>query len=634
MTSAGCACSRGNTSEETRGTSSAALARDARPPVAASSSASPRHAGVSREPAAQAQRALYSLAATAAATALDQVRALKTELESAKSPKSPVCFGSPSYLAARRAIFSAKAWWRLAEAESAEVLLGPLRPSVEGGGELGLLDLALRDGDCARAVRSVFQVESALRLIQHALRSHPEDTQKALSRLSLMALDLGGVLLESTPDVSLSPAGVLADALGTLDGLERGAQALSADRTLTAESLRRIRALREALGSDRTAQPEPGQAPEQRIKQRARLVRDTGLLGQALRQLIERAGLGVVAPPFKPHRLSVSQGVEGPVSVLTLPAPRVPTPPGLVRLGELLFFDRQLSKDAQRSCATCHDPARGFSDGKSRPTSFDPATPLLRNTPSLLYTANQASFLWDGRLLTAKRQALRVIHSPAEMGISPDELLARLKGDAELSARFAQEFPDGVSLDNVGRALAAFQAARLDPGDAPLDRFARGDDSALSAAASRGLDVFAGKARCARCHVPPLFAGTRPSDFGISIFAAIGVPSVPGGGKLDSDDGRFRVTHMETDRGVFKTPSVRDIQLSAPYFHNGAFKTLEQVVDFYDQGGGRGLGFEVPNQDPDVTPLKLTARERRDLLLFLREGLQDSPAALKATIQH
>lgn len=556
--------------------------------------------------------------------ALDQARALKAELESAKSPRSPACLIGPSYLALRRAVFSAKAWWRLAEADSTEVLLGPLRPSVEGGGELGLLDLALRHGECAQAAPHLFQVESALRLIQHSLVSHPEDARRAISRLSLMALELGGVLLESTADVSLSPLGVRADALGSLDGLEQGTLALSRDQALTADSLKHIGDLRGAVSATKDGV----------FQDRARLVRDTGLLGQALRQLITRTGLGVVAPPFAPHRLVGAADTNSAVSVLSLPAPRVPTPKSLVHLGELLFFDRQLSRDSQRSCATCHDPARGFSDGNPRPKSLDPATPLLRNVPSLLYTANQASFLWDGRLLTAQRQALRVIHSRAEMGISSAELLARLKQDAELPARFAREFPDGVNIKNVGTALAAFQAARLDPGDSALDRFARGDDRALSPAAARGLDVFAGQGRCARCHVPPLFAGTRPSDFGISVFAALGVPTAPATRKLDPDAGRFDVTRMESDRGVFKTPSLRDVQLSAPYFHNGAFKTLEQVVDFYDAGGGRGLGLQVPNQDPDITPLKLTAQQKHDLLIFLREGLQDSPQSLKAAIQH
>jgi cytochrome c peroxidase len=142
---------------------------------------------------------------------------------------------------------------------------------------------------------------------------------------------------------------------------------------------------------------------------------------------------------------------------------------------------------------------------------------------------------------------------------------------------------------------------------------------------TRGLDVFAGIGRCARCHVPPLWGGSRPTDFAVPIYANIGTTAGPGKAVLDDDIGRAGVTKRDRDRGSFKTPTVRDLVKTAPYMHNGRFGTLEDVVDFYDKGGGRGAGVDIQSQDPDVLPLHLTPEDRRSLLLFLRDGLKDRP---------
>jgi cytochrome c peroxidase len=183
---------------------------------------------------------------------------------------------------------------------------------------------------------------------------------------------------------------------------------------------------------------------------------------------------------------------------------------------------------------------------------------------------------------------------------------------------FRARFEDGVTPGNIGLALAAFEARELVPGEAPIDRFARGDDGALSADERAGLDVFAGKGRCARCHVPPVWSGSRPPDFTAPIFAVLGVPSAPGTTVLDADRGR--------GAGDFRVPTVRNVTRTAPYFHNGRYATLDQVVDFYDRGGGKGVGVDVM-QDPEIRPLHLSADEKRLLLVFLRQALTDPPAA-------
>lgn len=548
------------------------------------------------------------------------------------------CKVTTDYLELRSAVFAGKAWWRVAEREASEVLLGPERPSVEGGGWLGALDATLESGDCKEAPKQVFQIRSALRLIEVQLERFPESRARYARRLSFMAAELGGVLLESTPEVSLFQAGVRADARGLLRGLREGAPLLGAKDT---EALTRQL---DTLEAQIVPSSDPSLLAAPALTGRADLVRKTGPLGLEIRRLIRT---GTYSPtreidwPFQPDRidayqdrLEVGERSDVAVSVLSLPAPPAVRaggslpPKTRVALGKRLFFDKRLSKGNSRSCATCHDPKLGYADAKPRAISLDPMTPTLRNVPGLLYTANQASFLWDGRLLTAKRQAQRVIHSRAEMGLSEQELVERLSKDPDLLQAFEREFAEGVTAENAGAALSAFQAAQLSPGETPLDRFARGQ-AALDPELSAGLDLFSSKARCGRCHIPPLFAGTRPNDFAISVFAAIGVTDKPNGKRLDGDPGRYEVTRSELDRHVFKTPTVRDIALTAPYFHNGAFKTLEEVVDFYDQGGARGLGIELENQDPDVRKLELTPEEKRLLLKFMREGLGDPKEALK-----
>jgi cytochrome c peroxidase len=342
----------------------------------------------------------------------------------------------------------------------------------------------------------------------------------------------------------------------------------------------------------------------------------TGVLGEQIRAL--GTSVGVAVPPL--YRSKSPR-----ISALMLPVPNLVPDPARVALGKDLFVDKRLSRGAVRACASCHDPAKVWADGVPTPTSLT-GEKIVRHTPSLLYAPLAATLHWDGRVRTADAQALLPIHAKAEMGLSSDALLAVLAKDAALVARFAAAFDDGLTEANVGRAIAHYEAATLVPAGAPVDRFARGDEGALDAELRLGLDVFAGKGRCARCHVPPVFGGTRAPDFTVPIYAVLGVPRTPGvkgTAVLDDDAGRAAMTGLDVDRGAFRTPTVRNVGRSAPYFHHGAFPTLESVLEFYEKGGGKALGLDVPNQDPDVRPLVLTDAERRGLLRFLREGLAD-----------
>jgi cytochrome c peroxidase len=529
----------------------------------------------------------------------------------------------PAYLDLRRAIASAAPLWRRPGSIGGEALFGPLRSVDEVGGAMARLDAALVKGDVEALRREGGMIQRVLRLLGDEATRVPVSPSNAATALSLAAYDLGALALESTAGLPDGPSAVLADLRGTLDFIEHGARALAEEAGPAAGAA--LPAVRDAIGPLR-AQLDAARSSLD-LENRAGFVLQTGRLGVALRRLDAAAGLPARLP-YRPRVASVEREIDEPICALTVPAPRLgpdgapPRDEAYAELGRHLFFDRRLSPGAVRACATCHVPAKGYADGLARPRSLEQGT-ILRHTPTLLYTSLHAAQMWDGRTLTAARQALGVIHARAEMGLSEKELLDTLGAVEDYRARFAALPEPGITAENVGRALAAFEIHALAPADAPIDRFARGEEDALSAEERRGLDVFAGKGRCARCHIPPLFGGSRPRDFAVPVFAVIGVPEGPEGKALDPDRGRGAITHRAIDEGAFKTPTVRDVARTAPYFHNGKFATLEDVVRFYDKGGGAGLGLRVENQDPEVRKLGLSPEEIRALVVFMTEGLRD-----------
>jgi cytochrome c peroxidase len=424
-------------------------------------------------------------------------------------------------------------------------------------------------------------------------------SDKALQQaLSDSAYDLGQAILESTPYVPDGDDAALADVTGLLDGITAGAGALGIDVSAELHPFEPIG--RAGAMAD--------------VHDRAALVRATGALGAKLREPLR----GVPAYPRFPTLRPTKE-----VTAFTLPRPAAPAEPPRAALGERLFSDPKLSRGGVRSCATCHVPARAYQDGLVAPASLEPGVTLRRNTPTLLYAPLAALLTWDGRVRTADRQAMTVIHTRAEMGLDDEALTRAVASDAKDAAAFRDAFGHEVGPADIGLALSAFESRALVPGSAPIDRFDETGEG-LSPDARAGLDVFAGKGRCARCHVPPVFGGSRPPDFTVPVFSVLGVPAAPGGHALDPDPGRGGVTHRPQDDHAFKTPTLRNVAATAPYFHNGRWSSLEDVVDFYDRGGGRAVGVDVPNQDPDVRPLHLSAEEKRVVLVFLREGLSDA----------
>jgi cytochrome c peroxidase len=275
-----------------------------------------------------------------------------------------------------------------------------------------------------------------------------------------------------------------------------------------------------------------------------------------------------------------------------------------VELGRLLFFDPVLSKNNDISCATCHNPDLGFTDGKEQAVG-DHGVLLPRSAMSLWNVAYNTSFFWDGRATSLEEQMTTPLTGENEMVASPDGIVAELQAIPEYVSLFENAFgrEDAVTYENVQRAIAAFERTLITD-NSPFDKYASGDVNALTPSQRRGLGLFRSAAtRCFECHAAPTFADES--------FSVTGVPDLPG---QEHDTGRLQVESTSLD-GAFKAPTLRNIALTAPYMHNGAFATLEEVVEFYAKGGGRDDGVE--NMDIHVLGFDLTAQEKADLVAFM-----------------
>ena len=269
-----------------------------------------------------------------------------------------------------------------------------------------------------------------------------------------------------------------------------------------------------------------------------------------------------------------------------------------VALGRKLFFDPILSADKTVACASCHRPDHGFASPDARPRGVGGRTGS-RRAPSLFNRAYGTAFFWDGRAGTLEEQALKPIEDPDEMASSVPEAVRRLTADPGYRDQFAAAFDDGVTAANLAKALASFERVLL-RGDSPVDRFRqKGERSALTAAELHGLWLYESKGMCWQCHSGKNFTDETFHNTGVTWGGA--------------DLGRFRVTKADADRGKYKTPSLRGVKLTAPYMHDGSLKTLDEVVEFYNKGGGPN-----PHLDALMKPLNLSKEELADLVAFLK----------------
>ncbi len=311
--------------------------------------------------------------------------------------------------------------------------------------------------------------------------------------------------------------------------------------------------------------------------------------------------------------------------------------PALIALGARLFSDSRLSGAQDRSCATCHDPARAFTDGRARPRLISAGQSLPRNTPTLLDVAYQPLYFADQRALSLEDQIGAVLASHTEMGSSPEVAALHLSRDSfvleQFRVAFASSRDDTLDARNLRSALAAYLRS-LDSFDSRFDRAARGDSLALTRQERQGFTLFMGKARCGSCHFAPLFSGVMPPDFTSSEPEIIGVAthSALRNVQLDPDSGRAGIDHLAEHLHAFKVPTLRNVAVTAPYMHNGAYSTLDDVVHFYDHGGGAGLGAPLTNSTLPASRLRLSRAERSALIAFLR-SLTDTSASRSYPLQ-
>jgi len=303
--------------------------------------------------------------------------------------------------------------------------------------------------------------------------------------------------------------------------------------------------------------------------------------------------------------------------------------PQLIALGARLFAEPALSGNGARSCASCHRPDHDFTDGLTRAASIGPlGTRVARHTPTILNSGLQPAQFADERAATLEDQALEVLRSPAEMASSDVHAAAQLRAKPEYAALFATAFGPAQSTITplrLRQALAAYVRSLVTM-DSRFDRAVRGDTSAMSAEERRGFTLFMGKAGCGTCHFAPLFSGVTPPLYMSSDVEVIGTPSSPRHARaLDPDSGRAGIDHLPTHLRAFKTRSLRNVARSAPYMHNGAFRTLDDVIRFYDGGGALGAGARITNQTLAPDSLHLSASERSAIVAFIGSLTSDQP---------
>jgi cytochrome c peroxidase len=303
-----------------------------------------------------------------------------------------------------------------------------------------------------------------------------------------------------------------------------------------------------------------------------------------------------------------------------------PSTPEKVALGKKLFYDRRLSGDGTMSCVTCHMPEMAFTDGQAISLSY-PTTRNWRNSPTLINVAFSKYLFHDGRAESLEDQALFPMMSSFEMNQNLDFLEEEIRSVPEYVAEFRQVFgTDDISRERIAMAIAAFERTLISR-NASIDRFLEGEESALSVAARSGLEVFRGRGKCVTCH------------YGVNLiddsFHALNVPELPelqadrrvaatrrfvaklyhfkNFRTLAEDPGRYLITKEDKDWRAFKTPTLRDISKTGPYMHNGVFASLDEVIEFFDQGGGK--------DNTVLAPLGLTAEDKENLRIFLTEAL-------------
>ena len=306
--------------------------------------------------------------------------------------------------------------------------------------------------------------------------------------------------------------------------------------------------------------------------------------------------------------------------------------PERVELGKMLFSDPILSGNNTRSCATCHQPAKAFTDGLPKPYALDNKTLLIRNTPTLYNSGYQTTQFYDSRSDILENQLTEVVHNQEEMKGSLKQSVVDLKKSIAYSRLFNAAYPaekDPLNTYTIANAIASYVRS-LQSLNSRFDEYVRGDETKLTKAEKKGFNLFAGKAKCATCHFIPLFNGVVPPFYANTESEVIGVPKTKSKNpaELDDDLGKYLFIQSDIYKHSFKTPTLRNIELTAPYMHNGVFETLEEVMEFYNNGGGKGLHIAPKYQTLPFDKLNLSKKEIKDIISFMKT-LTDTTTAKK-----
>jgi cytochrome c peroxidase len=303
------------------------------------------------------------------------------------------------------------------------------------------------------------------------------------------------------------------------------------------------------------------------------------------------------------------------------PNDRFQITPERITLGKKLFYDPILSNTKTRHCGTCHKPELSFTDGLKTAIAIDGKSYLLRNTPTLWNAAFQTKFFYDSRMSTLENQISDVVHNEEEMSGSLKASIPILTNDSTYNKMFAiayAEQKEKINSYTISNALGSYIRS-LVSFNSKFDLHMRGPQNILTSNEKQGFNLFMGKAKCGTCHFMPLFNGVIPPDFTDTESEVLGVPKTNKPPyTIDTDKGRFNFTRSTLHENAFKIPTLRNIAATAPYMHNGVFKTLEEVIDFYNKGGGCGLSITIPNQTLPKEKLQLSKTEMKNIIAFMK----------------
>ena len=305
-----------------------------------------------------------------------------------------------------------------------------------------------------------------------------------------------------------------------------------------------------------------------------------------------------------------------------MPGKNFAQPAAVADLGRTLFFDPALSANNLRACASCHQAGKAFTDGLPLSQSFEPGRMLTRNAPTLVNSVLQRKLFHDGRAFTFEDQAGQVMSNPLEMHNDFSAVAIKLRRSDEYKKLFREAYSGSedtqITNRSILQAIAEYERTLIGM-NSRFDRTMSGREFVMNQDEINGFNLFAGKANCASCHFLPLFNSLLPPEYVETEWEVVGAPSAKmvQPRELDPDLGRYNIIPVDIFKHAFKTPTLRNVAITGPYMHNGVFRTLEEVVEFYDQGGGKGLGYEVPYQTLAEEKLNLTATEKFELISFL-----------------